>query len=93
MKTFDYTVRERSGIHARPAVKLAVESQKYDSNIIIFLDGKTADASDVMAIMGLNIKFGDIIRVEITGADEDVAYDGLRNFFFENPNLTDSCHI
>ncbi|ADL03843.1 Phosphotransferase system, phosphocarrier protein HPr [[Clostridium] saccharolyticum WM1] len=82
MKAFDYTVREQSGIHARPAVKLAMESQKYNSRIILFLDEKTADASDVMAIMGLNIKFDDIIRVEITGTDEDTAYEGLRDFLF-----------
>ena len=82
MKTFDYEVRERFGIHARPAVMLAMESQKYDCRIKIFLDGKTADASDVVAVMGLNIKFGDVIRIEITGADEDMAYHGLKDLFF-----------
>ncbi|MBE7719356.1 HPr family phosphocarrier protein [Lacrimispora indolis] len=87
MKTFDYGVKEQFGIHARPAVMLAMESQKYDSKIIISLNGKTADASDVVAIMGLNIKFGDIIRVEITGKDEDMAYDRLKDFFFHSLSL------
>ncbi|HBE86116.1 MAG TPA: HPr family phosphocarrier protein [Lachnoclostridium sp.] len=87
MKTFDYTVKGQSGIHARPAVKLAMESQKYKSKILIFLDGKIADASDVMAIMEMNIKFGDIIKVEMTGADEELAYKNLRNFLLNNlPN-------
>ncbi len=87
MKTFDYGVKEQLGIHARPAVMLAMECKRYESKIIISLNGKNADASDVVAIMGLNIKFGDTIRVEVTGKDEDMAYDRIKDFFFHSLTL------
>ena len=87
MKSFDYTVREKYGIHARPAALLAGESQKYNCKITISFHGQTADASDAVAVMGMNIKFGDMIRMEITGREENLAYAGLQNFLLNSPDF------
>lgn len=87
MKAFDYTVREQYGIHARPAALLAGESRKYNCKITISFNGQTADASDAVAVMGMNIKFGDMIRMEVRGGEESLAYAGLQNFLLNSPDF------
>ncbi|WP_367565138.1 HPr family phosphocarrier protein [Lacrimispora sp.] len=84
MKIFHYTIREPYGIHARPAVMLAGESRKYNCKITVSCEGQTADASDMIAVMGLNIQFGDRIMMEFTGIEEDQAYNGMKDFLLNS---------
>lgn len=81
MKNFSYTVKDEVGIHARPAGMLVKEAKKYSSKIILSKDGKTAEAGKLMAVMGLGVKCGQTVEVEITGEDEEIAYEALREFF------------
>ena len=84
MKEFTYTIKDEQGIHARPAGLLVKEVQKYESIVTIFKDEKSADARRLMALMGLGIKCGQEIRVEVSGADEDAAADGIKAFLEAN---------
>ena len=84
MKKFSYTVKDEVGIHARPAGILVKEAKKYASKIVIVKDGKTAEATKLMAVMGLGVKCGQMVEVEITGEDEDAAYDAMKEFFERN---------
>ena len=81
MKNFSYTVKDEVGIHARPAGMLVKEAKKYSSKIVLSKDGKTAEAGKLMAVMGLGVKCGQTVEVEITGEDEEMAYESLREFF------------
>ena len=81
MKEFDYVITDEVGIHARPLVK---EAKKYESRIVLSKDGKKAEATKLMAVMGLGVKCGQTVTVEITGADEEAAYEGMKAFFSEN---------
>ncbi|MFT4107533.1 MAG: HPr family phosphocarrier protein [Lacrimispora sp.] len=87
MKTLHYTIREPYGIHARPAVMLARESRKYDCKITVSFDGQTADASDMVAIMGMNLKLGDEMILEFTGIEEELAYNGMQEFLLTSQIL------
>ena len=84
MKKFSYVVKDEAGIHARPAGLLVKEAKKYASKIMISKDGKSAEATKLMAVMGLGVKCGQTVEVEITGEDEDIAYDAMREFFENN---------
>lgn len=84
MKTFNFEIRDEVGIHARPAGLLVKESKKYESRIIIKKNGKAAEASKLMAVMGLGVKCGDIVQIEVEGVDEEVACEELRTFFEKN---------
>ncbi len=84
MKTFDYTIKDEVGIHARPAGLLVKEAKKYASKVTIRKDGKEADASKLMALMGLGVKCGQTVTVTITGEDENTAYEALMTFFKNN---------
>ncbi len=78
MKSFNYTVKDEVGIHARPAGLLVKEVKKYASKVTITKDGKSADASKLMAVMSLGVKCGQEVEVQVEGDDEDTAFDALR---------------
>lgn len=63
---------------------LVKEAKKYVSKIMISKDGESAEATKLMAIMGLGVKCGQTVEVEITGEDEVIAYDAMREFFENN---------
>lgn len=84
MKKYSYTIKDRMGIHIRPAGLFVKEVQKYESKVTIFANGKTADASNLVMIMSLGVKKGETIEIEIEGPDEDAAYDRIVSFFENN---------
>lgn len=84
MKKFDYVIKDEVGIHARPAGLLVKEAKKYGSKITISKDGKSAEATKLMAVMGLGVKCGQSVEVAVEGADEDAAFEGIKAFFEAN---------
>lgn len=84
MKKFEYVIKDEVGIHARPAGLLVKEAKKYESKITISKDGKSAEATKLMAIMGLGVKCGQTVEVSVEGADEDTAFEGVKAFFEAN---------
>lgn len=84
MKSFNYTIKDKIGIHARPAGLLAKQAKEFSSEILIKVGGKQAAASKLIAVMGLGVKFGDEITVEVTGEDENEAAKQIEEFFKNN---------
>ena len=59
MAKFTYVVQDNEGIHARPAGMLAKEAKALEGvKVTIAGNGKTADATRLMAIMAMGIKKG-----------------------------------
>ena len=85
MKEFTYTIKEPVGIHARPAGMLAKEAKTCQSTVtIVDKNGKSVDATRLMALMGMGIKCGDTVTVKIEGADEETAAPAMEKFFNEH---------
>lgn len=84
MQKFSYVITDEVGIHARPAGLLVKEAKKYESKILIVKNGKSASATKLMAVMGLGVKCGDTVEVEVEGADEAAAFEGMKAFFESN---------
>ena len=84
MKTFEYTIKDELGIHARPAGLLVKEAKKYESECTITKDGKTKKLTQLMMLMSLGVKQGETVTVTAEGADEDTAIEGLKAFFEAN---------
>ena len=83
MKNFSYVITDEIGIHARPAGLLVKEAKKYASKVVIKANGKSAEATRLMAVMGMGVKCGQTVEVEVTGDDEDT-FEGMKAFFEEN---------
>lgn len=81
MKKIEYMIKDEIGIHARPAGLLVKEAQKYDSKIVISANGKSVEATKLMAVMGLGVKCGQTVEIEVAGSDENIAYDSIKEFF------------
>lgn len=84
MKKIVYTVKDELGIHVRPAGLLVKEIQKFESNVTIEKNGKTASGRKLMALMGLGVKRGETITVTAEGSDEDAAASAIEAFLIEN---------
>lgn len=84
MKSFDYTITDEIGIHARPAGILAKKAKEYASRITITKGGKTAEAQKLMAVMSLGVKKGETVTVSAEGEDEEKVAADMETFFKEN---------
>lgn len=84
MKQFNYTITDPLGIHARPAGLLAKEAKKFSAACMITKDGQTKKLTQLMMIMSLGVKQGDIVTITAEGADEDAAIEALEVFFKSN---------
>ena len=83
MTTFTYVITDENGIHARPAGMLAKRAKEFSSEILLFKGEKCANATRLMAVMGLCIKGGDRVRVTVEGNDEARAAEAMERFFRE----------
>ena len=81
MKEFKYTVTDPVGIHARPAGILVKEAKNFASKITITKGEKSADMRKLLALMGLGVKQGEEVTVQI---DEEACAAYIEKFFSEN---------
>lgn len=84
MKQFNYVITDESGIHARPAGLLVKEAKKYSSVITIENEGKSAEATKLLAIMGMAVRKGANVTVTVVGEDEEKACVEMEEFFKNN---------
>ena len=85
MKKFNYTITDKLGIHARPAGMLAKAAKIYaDTEITVTCNGKTAKATQLMKIMSLGVKQGDVVTVATEGPSEEAAIAAMDDFFTSN---------
>ncbi len=81
MKERTVTVRNRAGIHARPAALIVQTAGKFDSNIVFKKDGEEINAKSIMGIITLGASYNSQIVVAADGADEDQALEELFHLF------------
>ncbi len=85
MKQFDYTITDELGIHARPAGMLAKVAKSFGETVVtISKDGNEVKASQLMKLMNMKVKKGDVITVCASGGEEEAAITELEKFFKEN---------
>ena len=84
MKEFSYEIKDEVGIHARPAGMLAKEAKIFSSKITIEANGKSADVTKLMAVMGLSIKKGTKVNIKAEGEDEEAAIASIEEFMKNN---------
>ena len=84
MKEFKYVITDEVGIHARPAGLLVKKAKEFTSTIIISKDDKSAKATALMKLMGMGIKKGDEVTVQVEGDDEEAAVAAIEAFLKEN---------
>ena len=70
-------IKNRSGLHLRPAGNFAKECLKYQSDIKFEFKGNTYTAKSVLNVLSAAVKQGDEITLIIDGPDEKEAAEGI----------------
>ena len=84
MKTFEYTITDPLGMHARPAGLFVKEAAKYPCKVTIAKDGKEVDAKKILGVMSLGVKQGMTVTITTDGDQEAEAKEALEAFLKEN---------
>ena len=85
MQSFDYTLTDPVGIHARPAALLVKEIKSHSGDkITLACNGKTANGQSLLSLMALGAKKGQTVTVQVEGADESNTAEALKAFFAAN---------
>lgn len=81
MKEFSYVVTQAEGLHVRPAGILAKQAAKYQSDIFLLFNGKKVSAKRLFSVMGLGVKCGASVTVQVEGPDEEQACRDILELF------------
>lgn len=68
-----FIIRNRIGLHARPAAVFVQTVNRFASRVTVESGGQRADAHNAFDILALNVGRGMVITVEIDGPDEAAA--------------------
>jgi phosphocarrier protein len=70
-------VKNRSGIHARPAAELVKTAARFSSEITIARDDVEVNGKSIMGVMMLAAEQGAELTLRARGPDADAALDAL----------------
>jgi len=75
------TIKNRAGIHARPAALLVQTASKFASKIWLEKGSDRINAKSIMGIITLGASFGTPIRIITEGTDEEAAAAAIEALF------------
>lgn len=79
--TEEFTVSNKTGLHARPAGEVAAMAQNFnDTDVFILKNNRQANAKSVVEILGLSIDCGDKIQIKSRGINADKASAEIKRF-------------
>ena len=68
-----------SGIHARPAQKIAEVAQRYAEDVHLIKDGKMYNAKSLIMILSMGAKYEEEISVKASGLGSEPIIDSIGN--------------
>ena len=75
------TVRNRAGIHARPAALIAQTANKFSSEITIEKDSTVINAKSSMGVITMAAGYNTELIVKAVGSDEEAAVEAIFSLF------------
>ena len=84
MQSFNFTITDPEGFHARPAGLFVKKAKEFPATITVYKGDKHADARKMFGLMSLGIKGGEEIRVTVEGEQEAEAAAAIEAFLKEN---------
>ena len=75
------TVRNRAGIHARPAALISQTANKFKSEILMQKDTLTINAKSIMGVITMAAGYNTNLIIRADGEDEAEAVEALRSLF------------
>lgn len=75
----EVVVKDKLGLHARPAGLFSKSASNFKSSVYISKNDKKCNAKSILGVLSLCVKCGDQITIECDGDDESAALESLVN--------------
>jgi phosphocarrier protein HPr len=75
------TIRNRAGMHARPAALLVKTASSFTSQVYIEKDNERVNGKSIMGVITLGATFNSQLKVIADGPDEAKAVDAIAALF------------
>ena len=67
----------KKGLHLRPAAKIMMLAQRFQSSIILKVNLRLANAKSLLAMLLLSTTFETAVNLEVSGTDEEAAFKAM----------------
>lgn len=74
-------IRNRAGIHARPAAVIVQTANRFESRIFLKKENESINAKSIMGIITLGAGYDTVLTIEAEGPDEEEAAGALEKLF------------
>jgi phosphocarrier protein HPr len=77
----EVTIRNRTGLHTRPAATLVKLAAKFKSDFFIYKDGFEINGKSIIGVMTLAAEQGSKLVLRFSGEDEEDAAEAIVELF------------
>ncbi|MCS6808772.1 MAG: HPr family phosphocarrier protein [Bacteroidota bacterium] len=81
MITHIVTIKNRAGLHTRPAAMLVKITSRFQSDIFLVRNGFRVNAKSIIGVMTLAAEQNSELTIELDGSDEQEALQAVLEFF------------
>ena len=84
----EVTIKNRTGLHTRPAAMLVKTAAKFKAEFFIVKDGMQINGKSIIGVMTLAAEQGSKLLLQFDGEDEQTALEAVVSLFengFEEP--------
>jgi phosphocarrier protein HPr len=72
-----FTIKNRLGLHARPAATFVKKANEFKSGIWVEKDGTAVNGKSIMGLLMLACPLGSRVTLKVDGTDEEMAFQEL----------------
>jgi phosphocarrier protein HPr len=90
MREVTLTLRNKTGLHARPAALFVQAAKGFQSTLHVRKDDREVDAKSILSVLTLGAESGAVITLTAEGNDEDLAVETLQKLIESNFGETDA---
>ena len=77
----EVTIKNRAGIHARPAAMIVQKANEFDSQIFLEKENNRINGKSIMGIITLGAGYKTTLQVIVEGTDEEAALEAIVALF------------
>lgn len=76
-------IKNKTGLHARPAAQFVEKANSFNSDICIEYKDEKINAKSILSLMSLGLGQGSTFTLRVQGSDEKQALEDLKKFIQE----------
>ena len=84
MREVTLTIRNKVGLHARPAALFVRTAGKFKSKVSAVKDGREVNAKSILSVLTLGAEQGAVVTIRAEGEDEVEAVEALQELVENN---------